>query len=121
MDTVARKKRKADEVRVLGTALYKAAEIMGFSEEEAAAVIGHERTSGIGDGIDPNSEAGERARMFIRVCRGLHTLVGGNYEHMRHWITTDNRAFGQSPREMMKSCQGLIAVLKYLDAMGSRL
>lgn len=94
---------------------------MGFSEEEAAVVIGYELASGICVGIDPNSEAGERALMFIRVCRGLHTLVGGNYEHMRHWIITDNRAFEQSPREMMESCQSLIAVLKYLDAMGSRL
>ena len=47
MDTVSRKKSEADEIRVLGTALCKTAEIMGFGEEEAAAVIGYERASGV--------------------------------------------------------------------------
>ena len=117
MVTSARKNNDIDDRQVLGKALYNAAEALGLSKTEAAKIIGRERTGIVRDGIDPNSKAGELAMMFIRVYRGLYAVVGGDQENMRHWVATDNQYFGQSPRQMMQTCQGLVQVLMYLDAI----
>lgn len=117
MVTSARKNNEINDRQVLGKALFNAAEVLGLNKTEAAKIIGRERTGIVRDGIDPNSKAGELAMMFIRVYRGLYAVVGGDQENMRHWVTTDNQYFGQSPRQMMATCQGLVRVLMYLDAI----
>jgi len=114
--TVTRKDNKIHDWKILGKALFNAAEALGFSKTEAAAIIGCERTGVVRNGIDPNSKAGELALMFIRVYQGLYALVNGNQKNMKHWVATENRYFGQSPRQMMESCQGLVRVLMYIDA-----
>jgi hypothetical protein len=117
MVTVARHNNEIDDRKVLGKALCNAAEVLGLSKTEVAGIIGRERTGIVRDGIDPNSKAGELAMMFIRVYRGLYAVVGGDQENMRHWVDTENQYFGQSPRKMMATCQGLVRVLMYLDAI----
>lgn len=117
MTTATQKNDEIDDRQVLGKALCNAAEALGISRADAAGMIGRERTGVVRDGIDPKSKAGELALMFIRVYRGLYAVVGGDQENMRHWVATDNQYFGQSPRQMMESCQGLVRVLMYLDAI----
>jgi hypothetical protein len=117
MMTVARNNNVNNDRQVLSKALFNAAEAMGISKAEAAKIIGRERTGIVRDGIDPNSKPGELALMFIRIYRGLYAVVGGDQDNMKHWITTENQTFGQSPRQMMDSCQGLVRVLMYLDAI----
>jgi len=117
MITAVRKNNATNDRQVLNKALFNAAEAMGISKAEAAGIIGRERTGIVRDGIDPNSKAGELALMFIRIYRGLYAVVGGDQDNMRHWVATENQYFGQSPRQMMDSCQGLVRVLMYLDAI----
>jgi hypothetical protein len=106
-----------DSDQVLGKALCNAAEALGLSKTKIAGIIGREHTGIVRDGIYPNSKTGELAMMFIRVYRGLYAAVVGDQENMRHWMDTENQDFGQPPRQMMATCQGLVRVLMYLDAV----
>lgn len=112
----ARKNNEIDDQRILGRALCNAADALGIRREEIVRIIGREHTGVVRDGINPKSKAGELAQMFIRVYQSLYPLVNGNPKNMKHWVATENRYFGQSPRQMMESCQGLVRVLMYLDA-----
>jgi hypothetical protein len=117
MIAVARKNNATNDRQILSKALFNAAEAMNISKAEAAGIIGRERTGVVRDGIDPDSKAGELALMFIRIYRGLYAVVGSDRDNMKHWVATENQTFGQSPRKMMDSCQGLVRVLMYLDAI----
>ncbi|WP_138437944.1 MbcA/ParS/Xre antitoxin family protein [Marinobacter shengliensis] len=108
---------EVNDRKLLGEALFNAADFLGISRGEAASIIGRERSGINRDGIDPKSKPGELALMFIRVYRGLYALVGGDKDNMQHWIATDNEYFGMPPKDMMASCQGLVQVVMYIDAI----
>ena len=117
MVTAIREEKRVDDRQVLGKALFNAAIALGISKTEAAEIVGRDRTGISRDGIDPKTKAGELALMFIRVYRGLYAVVGGGPVNMKHWVDTKSEQFGQSPREMMNSCQGLTRVVMYIDAI----
>lgn len=62
-----------------------------------------------------NSSEWERAILFFRIFRSLDSMVG-NSEDAQAWLRGENRAFGISPIERIKSIEGLVNVVNYLDA-----
>lgn len=62
-----------------------------------------------------NSSEWERAILFFRIFRSLDSMVG-NTEDAQTWLRGENRAFGISPIERIKSIEGLVNVVNYLDA-----
>jgi len=111
----------ADQASVLAEALLNAGKHLGMSQADLGDIIGKDRTAVSRGRIDPASKAGELALLFIRCYRALYVLVGGDPRHMRHWMQTENLHTGGIPAEQVKSVQGLIAVLEYLDAMRGKL
>jgi hypothetical protein len=105
----------ADQASVLAEALLNAGKHLGMSQADLGDIIGKDRTAISRGRIDPASKAGELALLFIRCYRALYVLVGGNPQQMRHWMRTENLHTGGIPAEQVKSVQGLIAVLEYLD------
>jgi hypothetical protein len=110
-----------DRAGVLAEALANAGRQLGMSQADLGAVIGKDRTAISRGRIDPDSKSGELALLLIRCYRALYVLVGGNPEHMRHWMQTENLHTGGVPAEQVKTVQGLTAVLEYLDAMRGKL
>jgi hypothetical protein len=110
-----------DQASVLAEALINAGKHLGMSQADLGAVIGRDRTAISRGRIDPASKAGELALLLIRCYRALYVLVGGNPEHMRHWMQTENLHTGGVPAEQVKTVQGLTTVLEYLDAMRGKL
>lgn len=110
-----------DQASVLAEALLNAGKQLGMSQADLGAVIGKDRTAISRGRIDPASKSGELALLLIRCYRGLYVLVGGNAEHMRHWMQTENLHTGGIPAEQVKSVQGLTTVLEYLDALRGKL
>ncbi len=108
--------RRPDAMAVLSKAFLKAGRELGLTQEQLGRVVGRNRTS-LHRGIDPASKAGELATMFIRCYRGLHVLVGGDTEVMRHWMSVENRHTGGVPAQQVQTVPGLAQVLDYLDAM----
>ncbi len=105
---------------VLSKAVFKAGKAMGLTQSQVGDVIGRERT-GIRQGLNPTSKAGELALLLIRCYRSLFVLVGGDNKAMRHWLNTNNRHLGAVPREQLNNIPGLIRVTEYLDAMRGKI
>jgi hypothetical protein len=103
--------------QVLGTAVMRTAERMGLSRAELAKVLGRDRSSISRSGIDPESKAGELAKILIRCYRALAVMVDDDPGQIREWLTTLNRHTGGVPQEQLQSVAGLVAVSEYLDAI----
>lgn len=110
-----------DQASVLVEALVNAGKHLGMSQADLGEVIGKDRTAISRGRIEPASKAGELALLLIRCYRALYVLVGGNPQHMQHWMQTENLHTGGIPAEQVKTVQGLTTVLEYLDAMRGKL
>src|SRR5688572_18939793 len=90
------------------------AEIIGTSEASVSRLRG-------GRGLDPERKEGELALLFLRLYRSLDALVGGNDAKAREWLRAHNDHVGGVPADRIRTVEGLIDVVQYLDAMRGRL
>ena len=112
---------KPDKANVLAEAFISAGRQLGLTQADLGAIIGKDRSAVSRGRIDPDSKNGELALLFIRCYRALYVLVGGAADPMRHWMHTQNLHTGGVPAEQVKSVQGLVAVLTYLDGIRGKL
>ncbi|MBU0603389.1 MAG: MbcA/ParS/Xre antitoxin family protein [Gammaproteobacteria bacterium] len=108
---------KPDQAAVLAEAFVNAGRALGMTQAELGLVVGKDRSAISRGHLDPASKAGELALLLIRIYRALFVLVGGDGDAMQHWMRTHNLHTGAIPRDQVRSVQGLINVLEYLDAM----
>jgi Protein of unknown function (DUF2384) len=106
---------------VLRRALHRASQTLGMGQGDVAKIIGvsdasvsrlfsKQRT------IDPQSKEGELSILFLRLYRSLDGLVGSE-ESARTWFHAQNHHLRGKPAELVKTVQGLVNVIQYLDAM----
>ena len=127
MRTAARRPvQDADPARVLTKAALRAADILEVPQRTLAEIIGVSastvsRAANGGAPVDPDSKAGELARLWVRVFRSLDAIVGSNDAAARAWLNGANAAFGgEKPIDRVRSAEGLIHVLQYLDTARGR-
>lgn len=114
-----------DPALVTAKAALAAADRLGLSSRHLASVIGVSeatvsRLQG-GRGIDPRSKEGELALTFVRLFRSLDALVGGDDAKAKAWMHAMNHHLNGVPAERIRTVEGLIDVVQYLDAMRGRL
>lgn len=90
------------------------AEIIGTSE----AFVSRLKS---GRGLDPQRTEGQLALLFLRLYRSLDALVGGDGVKARAWLHADNDHVSGIPAERIRTVEGLVDVVQYLDAMRGRL
>lgn len=88
-----------------------------MSRSELASIVGRDRSSISRSGVDPDSKAGELAKILIRCYRALAVLVDDNPVQIREWLSTPNRHTGGVPEQQLQTVAGLVAVSEYLDAI----
>jgi hypothetical protein len=114
-----------DAAVVVAKATLAAGARLGLSSRHLAAVIGVSEASVSrlqhGRGISPDSKEGELALTFVRLYRSLDTLVGGDDTKARAWLHAPNGHLGGVPAERIRTVEGLVDVVQYLDAMRGRL
>jgi hypothetical protein len=71
--------------------------------------------------LAPASKEGELALLFLRAYRSLDALVGGDDDKARKWLHAENDHLRGIPAERMRTVEGLVDVVQYLDAMRGRL
>src|SRR3954468_15347244 len=112
---------------VLARALVRAAGLLGLRQAEGAEVLGSgaasiSRTFAGERPLAPESAEGRHALLFLRVFRSLDTLVGGDAEKARLWLSAGNRHLGgHAPLALIRTTPGLVRVADYLDAMRGKL
>ena len=110
---------------VLATALLAAGARLGLVGRELAAVIGTSEATvsrlKFARGLDPKSKEGELALLFLRAYRSLDALVGGDDDKARLWLRAENEHLDGVPAERILTVEGLVDVVRYLDAMRGRL
>jgi uncharacterized protein (DUF2384 family) len=121
LDLQAGRKPRADEV--VAKALVRAAQRLGLSQSEVAAILGTStasvsRTFGGERPIPADSAEGRHALLLVRLFRSLDALVGGDETKARGWLDAPNAHLGgRAPRALLPSTPGLVRVAEYLDAM----
>lgn len=109
----------------LTKAVVRAAGFLGISQATLADVLGvspatASRLVGGTYALQPaRRREWEFALLFVRLFRSLDALVG-NDEDARTWLRNENRALGAKPVELIRSAEGLVRVLHYLDASRGR-
>ncbi|WP_373062888.1 MbcA/ParS/Xre antitoxin family protein [Gemmatimonas sp.] len=116
---------KPDPAAVVAKAALAAADRLGLTGLHLATVIGVSEASVSrmqhGRGVDPSSKEGELALMFVRLFRSLDALVGGDDAKARAWLHATNDHLSGVPAERIRTVEGLVDVVQYLDAMRGRL
>ena len=116
---------RPDPAAVLTRATLAAAGRLGLRSRELAAVIGASEASvsrlKTARQLDPASKEGELALLFLRLFRSLDALVGGDETRSRAWLRAQNSHLSGVPAERIRTVEGLIDVVQYLDAMRGRL
>lgn len=121
----ARTNALPDPAAVLAKAVLRAAEQLGLHQSQLGAVLGVHRTAisrmKSAQSLDPSTKQGELALLLIRIARGLSALTGGDVQWIRHFMRSPNRMTGGTPAEQITSIQGLVAVLRVVDALRGKL
>ncbi len=90
------------------------AEIIGTSEAFVSRLKA-------GRGIDPQRSEGQLALLFLRLYRSLDALVGGDDQKASAWLHAHNDHVSGIPADRIRTVEGLVDVVQYLDAMRGRL
>jgi uncharacterized protein (DUF2384 family) len=110
---------------VVARAVLAAAERLDMRHRHIAAVLGTSEASisrlQRSRALNPSSKEGELALLFLRVYRSLDALVGGDDEKARLWLHAPNEHLAGVPAERMRTVEGLVDVVQYLDALRGRL
>ena len=92
------------------------AQIIGISESSVSRLM---QKHGL---IPEHKKEGELALLLIRLYRSLSALVGDDPEKAKLWLSSSNEYFSESPPiERIKSIEGLLEVVNYLDAMRGKI
>lgn len=110
---------------VLTKAVLSAAARYGLRNRDIAQVVGASEASVSrlqrGRTIDPATKEGELALLFLRLYRSLDALAGGDDAKARAWLAAENTHVGGVPTQRIRTVEGLVDVVQYLDALRGRL
>jgi transcriptional regulator with XRE-family HTH domain len=126
MGAVQHAEIKAGAPATLTKAVVRAAGFLGLSQAALAEVLGvsgatvSRLVSGAYALQPTRRREWEFALLFVRLYRSLNAIVG-NDRDAQTWLRNPNIALGAPPLTMIRSAEGLVNVLHYLDASRGRL
>ena len=112
--------KKPDVTVVLSKAVARAAERLDVSRSLLARVLGVSPAtiSRLYTGnylLEQERKEWEFALLFVRVFRSLDSILGDEGT-ARKWLNSENRGLNGRPIELIRSTEGLVRVVQYLDA-----
>lgn len=114
-----------DAGATLTKAVMRAAGFLGISQAVVASVLGISTASvsRMASGqyvLDMHRKEWEFGVLFVRLFRSLDAILGHG-EQARLWLSHDNLALGGKPLELIRTTEGLVRVVHYLDATRGRI
>jgi uncharacterized protein (DUF2384 family) len=116
---------QASDAAVLGKAVVRAARLMGLTQRDVAAALGlsEATTSRLFAGkyalSAERAKEWELALLLVRLFRSLDALWG-HEASARLWLASPNVALGGRPVDLLRTVEGLVRVVAYLDAARGR-
>ncbi len=112
--------KKLDVTVVLSKAVARAAERLDVSRSLLARVLGVSPATitRLYKGnylLEQERKEWEFALLFVRVFRSLDSILGDE-GNARKWLNSENRGLNGRPIELIRSTEGLVRVVQYLDA-----
>ena len=128
MAEVAQAKRSSvlpDEEQVLTTAVCRAADLWGLTNEALGRIIGvsSPTASRLRSGkkvLTRGTKPFELGQYFVRLFRSLDALTGSDDTSAVSWLNTQNKDLGGRPIELISSVRGLSEVSNYVDDFRAR-
>ena len=112
-------------MRVLADATLAAAQRLGVPNRELARILGISEASvsrlSRGRALRADSREAETAALFVRLFRSLDALMSGDERQAQAWYRGGNRHVGGVPADRVQTVEGLVDVVRYLDAMRGKL
>ncbi len=112
--------------RVLTDAVLRAAALLDITQTSLAQILGLSAStvSRMANGsymLDEEKKEWELGALFVRLFRSLDTLVGSNDAAAKAWLGGTNLGLTGRPVDLIRSTEGLVRVVQYLDAARGRL
>jgi transcriptional regulator with XRE-family HTH domain len=112
--------------RVLTGAVMRACALLEITQSSLAQILGVSAStvSRMASGsyaLDEQKKEWELAALFVRLFRSLDALIGSNDTSARAWLKGENGGLVGRPIELIRSTEGLVRVVQYLDAARGRI
>jgi transcriptional regulator with XRE-family HTH domain len=112
--------------QVLTNAVMRAAALYEITQAALAQILGlsPSTVSRMANGsysLDEEKKEWELGALFVRLFRSLDAVVGSNDAAARGWLNGDNSGLKARPIDLIRSTEGLVRVVQYLDASRGRL
>jgi len=115
----------SEAAAVLAKATLAAARRLGCSNRELAAVLGTSEASvsrlAHDRGLRPGRAEASLALLFVRLFRSLDAATGGDEAKARAWFNGRNHHLGGVPADLVRTPEGLVNAVQYLDAIRGKL
>ena len=113
-----------DRARVVTTAALRAADAWQISKATLGRILGLSPASvsrlASGGELRPGTKPYELALLLLRLYRSLDSIMGGDRELARQWLSAHNRALGGRPIERITTIVGLTEAAAHVDAFRAR-
>jgi DNA-binding XRE family transcriptional regulator len=126
MGKAAIKAAEPEGSRVLTNAVVRAAAFLEINQSRLAQILGLSpatvsRMSNGTYALDTQKKEWELGALFVRLFRSLDAVVGSNDSAAKTWLNGENLALGGRPVELIRSTEGLVRAVQYLDSTRGRL
>jgi transcriptional regulator with XRE-family HTH domain len=91
------------------------AQILGLSASTVSRMANGSYT------LDDQKKEWELGALFVRLFRSLDAVIGSNDSAARSWLHAENSGLIGRPIELIRSTEGLVRVVQYLDAARGRI
>lgn len=119
--TILETRQAPTTATALSKAVARAADYLGLTKKETAGILGFSESTASrlwskDYQLSPErKKEWELATLFFRLFRSLDSVMG-DQESASTWLFGENTALGKRPIELIQSTEGLIDVVRYLDA-----
>lgn len=114
------KREPSKEGVVLTKATVRAADRLRLSQRTLGNVLGLSESvvsrMKNGEYVLERGKPFELAVLFVRLYRSLDAIVSGDDKTASEWLKNENLALKARPVELIQKVQGLVDVIRYLDA-----
>lgn len=112
--------------RVLTGAVVRASALLEITQSNLAQILGLSAStvSRMANGtyaLDTHKKEWELGALFVRLFRSLDALIGSNDTAARGWLYGQNHGLVGRPIDLIRSTEGLVRVVQYLDSARGRI